>query len=97
MDLLPQRDSRVVWKLIYGSGVRWIGTNTPAGGIAQVFIDGTLASVVNQRSGEPEFYQKIFDSGDLGPGVHSITVRVLSDSTGGSSGEIDFDAIDVLP
>jgi len=80
-----------------GDGIRWIATHDRDGGIAEVFIDGRPVAVVDQFSEERRPMTTSFEATDLGPGGHSITIRVHTGRSKRPDGKIEIDALDVLP
>ena len=80
-----------------GSGIRWLGSQGPDYGSAQVFIDGELVATVSCRSDALRHMQEIFIVRGLEIGPHTIEIRANSETAGLHHGTIGIDAFDILP
>lgn len=58
----------------YCTGIRWYSTVNASYGEAEVYIDGRKAATVNVGKLKPSAPCVVFDSGELEPGEHSITI-----------------------
>lgn len=83
---------------IFGCGIRWVAARSPQGGIANVYIDDTMADSVELYSERPEPMSEIFSRTDLSCDPHRIVIELDERKNGHSSGQrITLDAFDVLP
>jgi hypothetical protein len=80
-----------------GGGIRWLGSRGPDYGSAEVYVDGELVDTVRCHSSEREYMQELFISQELGFGVHTIEVRLVSEQAAGKTAIIGVDGFDVLP
>jgi beta-galactosidase GanA len=80
-----------------GSGIEWIGPKNTNGGIADVYIDGTLAGTVDTYApGGKEFQQVLFTKTGLSAGQHTLKIVVTGQQNPSSSGDtVVVDAINV--
>ncbi len=79
-----------------GTSVSWIGYRGPDAGIAQVFIDGNLASTVDLYFSVAREQPIVFTSAQLADGNHTITIVATGTKNPASSGTLVMvDAIDV--
>lgn len=60
------------------SGVRWVGSTGPDGGVAQVYVDGTLVTSVDQYSASVRRDVVLYEATRLGAGAHTIKVAWTS-------------------
>src|SRR3984885_11746729 len=68
-----------------GTGITWIGVLDPYSGIAQVYLDGTPNSV--DTYGPTTLYQQpLFSVHGLAPGTHTLSIEVLHQRDGETSG-----------
>ena len=79
-----------------GTAVSWIGYRGPYGGIARVFLDGTLVTEVDVYAATEEVPAVDFTASGLAPGNHTLMIE-LTDKKNPSaiSTEIAVDAFDV--
>jgi putative glycosyl hydrolase-like family 15 (GHL15) protein len=84
-----------------GTSIKWIGARGPWGGIARVFLDGTLvAGSVDTYASTERFQQDaiLFSATGLPPGTHSLRIEVTGTRNGASTDTIiAVDAFDVTP
>jgi len=82
----------------FGCGIRWIAARSPQGGIANVYIDESLADSVELHSERPEPMSEVYSRTDLSCAPHSIMIELDEDKNEQSPGRrITLDAFDVLP
>ncbi|KAI0748553.1 copper radical oxidase [Daedaleopsis nitida] len=75
-----------------GTGVEWFGSADSKHGIAQVYLDGKPAELVDAYSNAPLSQQRIFWVFDLPKGKHTIKIvntGQKSDQSGGTAVDID--------
>jgi len=81
----------------FGSGARWVGLRDPWSGIARVFVDGQLRSIVDTYSSSTQAQAVLFSASDLPVGPHTLDVEVTGTRnvlSGGSWVWLDaFDAV----
>ena len=84
-----------------GTSVKWIGARGPWGGIARVFLDGTLvAGAVDTYASAEQFQQNaiLFSAQGLTAGSHSLMIDVTGTKDAASTDTIvAVDAFDVTP
>jgi len=81
----------------FGSGVRWIGLRDPWSGIARVFVDGELRSIVDTYSSSTQAQAVLLSANDLALGPHTLDVEVTGARDVLSGGSwIWVDAFDVV-
>ncbi len=84
-----------------GTSVKWIGARGPWGGIARVFLDGTLvAGSIDTYADSEQFQQNaiLFSAAGLVGGTHSLRIEVTGARNGASTDTIiAVDAFDVTP
>ena len=79
-----------------GTSLAWIAKKGPTYGIAKVSVDGGSPAMVDLYSGGALFQQKVWETGTLGAGFHTVKIEwngtrnALSTNT-----NIDVDAFDV--
>jgi alpha-amylase len=79
-----------------GSGVKWIGYRDQWSGIANVYLDGTLAGQIDLYSAAEQPQAVAYDSGDLTSGAHSLTIEVTGTRDAMSAGSwVWVDSFDV--
>jgi beta-galactosidase GanA len=80
-----------------GTGIDWIGPKNTNGGIADVYIDGSLAGTVDTyASAGKEFQQVLFDQTGLPSGSHTLQIAVTGSKNAASSSDtVVVDAINV--
>jgi len=82
----------------FGCGIRWIAARSPQGGIANVYIDDTLADSVELYSERPEPMSEVYSRTGLSCDPHHIVIELGEGKNAHSSGQrITLDAFDVLP
>jgi photosystem II stability/assembly factor-like uncharacterized protein len=74
-----------------GSGARWIGRRSAAGGNAQVLLDGSVVAAVNLQSSTTQEQQTLWVTQDLPCAPHTVTIKALPE-TGQA---VNLDALDV--
>ncbi|MGH7585291.1 MAG: hypothetical protein ACREMH_03510, partial [Gemmatimonadales bacterium] len=77
-----------------GTGVSWIGFRAPFGGIAEVFLDGTLVATVDTCAPTEQAQAVMYTASGLAEGAHTLVVRVTGTWTCDSAW-IVVDAFDV--
>ena len=65
----------VSYTFAYCTGIRWYSTTGAAYGSAEVSIDGRVVSTVNVGAMAAANPVAVFDSGELTPGEHTITIQ----------------------
>jgi beta-galactosidase GanA len=80
-----------------GTAVQWIGPKNTNGGIADVYIDGTLAGTVDTYAAAgKEFQQVLFSHTGLAPGTHTLEIVASGlQNPASSSDTVVIDAINV--
>ena len=80
-----------------GTAIEWIGPKNTNGGIADVYIDGTLAGTVDTYApGGKEFQQVLFDKAGLTPGSHTLKIVVTGQKNPASTADtVVIDAVNV--
>ncbi|MBI4168787.1 MAG: Ig-like domain-containing protein [Acidobacteria bacterium] len=79
-----------------GTGVGWIGVKGPWAGIAEVYIDGTLAATVDTYAPTEQAQAVMYTAVGLPPGTHTVRIRVTGTwSSSSSSAWVVVDAFDV--
>ena len=80
-----------------GTTVQWIGSQNTNGGIADVYIDGTLAGSVDTYTPAGKQYQQmLFSKTGLAAGSHTLQIVVTGQKNAASSGtSITLDAVNV--
>ncbi|HEY3957924.1 MAG TPA: beta-galactosidase [Streptosporangiaceae bacterium] len=81
-----------------GAGIEWIGPKNTNGGIADVYIDGTLAGQVDTyAAGGKAFQQVLFTKTGLSPGQHTLKIVVTGQQNPASSSDtVAIDAINIM-
>ena len=80
-----------------GTSLIWLAKKSPSYGLASVCVDGGVPVTVDLYSSSTKWIQKVWSSGNLPYGLHTVTVKrlgVKSVSSGGTY--INVDALDVL-
>jgi hypothetical protein len=84
-----------------GTSVKWIGARGPWGGIARVFLDGTLvAGSVDTYASTEQFQENaiLFSAAGLSAGTHSLRIEVTGTRNGAAVDTVvAVDAFDVTP
>jgi len=80
-----------------GTAVQWIGPKNTNGGIADVYLDGTLAGTVDTYAAAgKEFQQVLFSQAGLAAGSHTLTISVTGTQNPAASADtVVVDAINV--
>lgn len=79
-----------------GTSITWIGYRGPTGGIARVFIDGSLAGEVDTYSPSDRVQDFMFTATGLADSNHTLTIDVTGLRNAASTGTlIVIDAFDV--
>src|SRR5256885_829796 len=60
----------------YGTGVSWIGFRATWGGIAQVYLDGTLKATVDTYAPTEQAQVVMYTASGLTAGYHTPTIKV---------------------
>lgn len=68
-----------------GTGITWYGVEDPYSGLAQVYLDGT-PSVVDSYAPQTLYQQPIFTAQGLTPGLHTLSIQVMHQRDGETSG-----------
>jgi hypothetical protein len=68
-----------------GTGITWYGVEDPYSGLAQVYLDGT-PSVVDSYAEQTLYQQPIFTAQGLTPGLHTLSIQVMHQRDGETSG-----------
>jgi beta-galactosidase GanA len=77
-----------------GTAVRWIGSKTNNHGNADVYLDGTKVTTVDDSGSENQAV--IFQKSGLAPGTHTLKIVVDGNHSSGSTDNyVSIDAIDV--
>jgi hypothetical protein len=83
-----------------GTSVKWIGARGPWGGIARVFLDGTLVAGSVDTYASTEQYQNgaiMFSATGLAAGSHSLRIEVTGTKNAASTDTIvAVDAFDII-
>jgi photosystem II stability/assembly factor-like uncharacterized protein len=74
-----------------GSGAEWVGVKGPAGGTAQVFVDGTLSATVNLYAPATQEQATLWTLRGLTCGIHTVTINAQP----GPNQQVTLDALDV--
>jgi hypothetical protein len=81
-----------------GSGVQWIAYRDQWSGIANVYVDGTLNSVIDTYATPQQAQAVAFSIGGLVPGLHTFTIGVTGTHNAASAGSwVWVDAFSVTP
>jgi hypothetical protein len=79
-----------------GTRVRWLGWRKPAGGLANVYLDGALAAQVDLFSDVTSPQSPLFTSEVLAHGPHTLLIEAGADSNPEAEGSVvSVDAFDV--
>jgi len=80
-----------------GTAVQWIGPKNTNGGIADVYLDGTLAATVDTYSPAGKLFQQVlFSKTGLSAGSHTLEIVVTGTQNPASSADtVVIDAINV--
>ncbi|HSV92849.1 MAG TPA: NlpC/P60 family protein, partial [Desulfobacterales bacterium] len=71
-----------------GTRIAWIGPRAPGYGRAEVFVDGVRRATVSQYASAVSHRQVIWSVDGLGPGGHTLTIRVLGTRDAASAGTV---------
>jgi hypothetical protein len=77
-----------------GIGMTWIAKKSPAYGKAKVTLDGGAPETVDLYSASTSWKQKVWESGDLTAGPHTVVIAWTGQKSAGATGtNINIDAI----
>jgi hypothetical protein len=94
-SVVESLDTIATASLIFnGTGVRWIGYKAAFGGIAEVYLDGTLKATVDTYAPTDQPQAVIYTTGGLTAGPHTLTIKVTG-TTSACCFWIVVDAFDV--
>jgi hypothetical protein len=80
-----------------GTYLAWIAKKGPAYGKAKVTLDGTAPRTIDLFEASNAFEQKVWESGLLAPGIHTVTIEWTGKkSTSASAANICVDAFDLV-
>jgi hypothetical protein len=78
-----------------GTGITWVGTQDPSGGVARVFLDGT-PNVVDTYADTTHYQQPLFTAQTLAQGPHTLSIEVTPMRNANSTGSwIWVDGFDI--
>ena len=93
--LVSSTNSSAVNVSFIGSSIDWIGSKSPGYGIARVTLDGTMTADIDLY-GSTAFQQRVWSSGGLSNGAHTLRIEYLGAKNASSTGyTIGIDAFDV--
>ena len=69
-----------------GTYLAWVGQKASTCGVAKVTLDGTQTFTVDQYSAATLYQQKLWDTGQLSPGAHTVTIDWTGTKNGLSTG-----------
>ncbi|NNF24067.1 MAG: hypothetical protein HKN63_04590 [Rhodobacteraceae bacterium] len=101
----PQSSGRVLFSNVAGAtlsidfagtGIRLIGLTGPELGAAEIFLDGQRAALIDNFSAEFESQKTLFETRDLQPGQHILTVVVKTEPKDRAGNFFVLDAFDVV-
>jgi cell wall-associated NlpC family hydrolase len=78
-----------------GTYLRWLTKTSTAYGLANVTLDGKDAGTVSLYSASTSYQRKVWDTGLLSSGTHTVTISWTGTSAGGGT-NIGLDAFDIL-
>ena len=79
-----------------GTYLAWIAKTSSVYGIAKVTVDGTVAASVDLYSADPSLNHKVWDTGTLSSGLHTVKIEWTGDrAAGATDANISVDAFDV--
>ena len=79
-----------------GTHAAWIAKRSPVYGKAEVSLDGQVLGLIDLYSPETEWQPKVWGSGTLEPGLHTVTISWTGEKSPGAEGtNICVDAFDV--
>ncbi len=79
-----------------GTYLAWIAKRSPAYGKAEVTLDGKKLGAIDLYAAAPEWQVKVWGSGNLKPGVHTVTIAWTGEKNRAASDtNIGVDAFDV--
>jgi hypothetical protein len=79
-----------------GTGVSWIGERAPWTGIANVYLDGTLAATVDTYGAIEEDRAVLFTASGLGTGGHTLVIEVPEPRAKNAASSDYFVVVDAL-
>jgi hypothetical protein len=81
-----------------GSGVSWITYEDQWSGVARVYIDGELKTMVDEYASPARIGVAAYTISGLGPGTHTITIEATGSRNASAQGAwVWVDAFDVTP
>jgi cell wall-associated NlpC family hydrolase len=78
-----------------GTYLQWISKTSPSYGVARVTVDGKDAGTVSLYSASTVWQKKVWDTGMLPSGTHTVTISWTGTSAGGGT-NIGLDAFDAI-
>ena len=80
-----------------GTHLAWIAKRSPVYGMADVTLDGQRLGTIDLYSAETVFQQKVWGSGQLEPGLHTVTIAWTGEKNPVSTGtNINVDEVNVM-
>ena len=80
-----------------GTGITWIGFRGSWAGIANVYVDGTLASAIDLYAATESVQAPVFSASGLSLGTHTLTIEVTRTKNAASSDFVVIvDAFDII-
>jgi N-acetylmuramoyl-L-alanine amidase len=80
-----------------GTSIGWISATAPTYGLAQLTLDGQDAGLVDLYSSTVKWQQKVWNSGILAPGSHTLTIAWTGQkNNAATSSYIGVDALDII-
>jgi beta-N-acetylhexosaminidase len=80
-----------------GSHLVWLAGKSPADGKAAVSLDGAPSETVDLYAPAPSWQQRVWDTGWLAPGRHTVTISWTGAKASAATGTaIDVDAFEVV-
>lgn len=68
-----------------GTHLAWVAKRSPVYGLAEVTLDGNELGAVDLYSSEAQFEQKVWGSGELAPGLHTVTITWTGQKNGAAT------------
>ena len=76
-----------------GTHLAWIATRSPSYGKAQITMDGRIMGTIDLYNDTTAWQQKVWGSGTLSPGLHTVTIAWTGDKSPAADGaDINVDA-----
>lgn len=95
-QIYTSEDGAEVRLSFVGSEIRWIGSQSPKYGAALVTLDGA-SETVTLTAGSSLYQQTLWSRADLDQSKrHSLTIRALGPTSGGTDGYVAIDRLDVV-